>query len=132
MGIFSNIAKAFKSKENMGEEYIEIDVSKDIGSKAKIIVRPFILRDYDETSKILEILREGTIIALIDIKPLKNKDIVELKRAIAKLKKTTDAMEGNIAGFGENMIIITPAFAKIHKAEKAGGMLSKVEKVEGM
>ena len=132
MGIFSNIAKAFKPKENMGEEYIEIDVSKDIGSKAKIVVRPFILKEYDETSKILEILREGTTIALIDIKPLKNKDIVELKRAIAKLKKTTDAMEGNIAGFGENMIIITPAFAKIHRAEKAGGAFSKVEKVEGM
>jgi len=131
MGIFSSISKAFKPKENMGEEYIEIDVSKDIGSKAKIIVRPFLLKEYDEVSRILEILREGTTIALIDIKALKNKDIVELKRAIAKLKKTTDALEGNIAGFGENMIIITPAFAKIHKAAKpAESAFSKVEKLE--
>jgi len=26
-------------------------------------------------------------------------------------------LEGNIAGFGENMVIATPPFAKIHKEE---------------
>ena len=119
MGIFSKIKTAFKPKGGMKEEYIEIDVSKDMAAqKAKIVVMPFLLKEYDDVSKILEILREGTTIALIDIKALKNKDIVELKRAIAKLKKTTDALEGNIAGFGENMIIVTPSFAKIHKAER--------------
>jgi len=131
MGIFSKIKGAFKPKGEMGEEYIEIDVSKDAGSKAKVVVMPFLLKEYDDVSKILEIIREGSTIALIDIKALKNKDIVELKRAISKLKKTTDALEGNIAGFGENMIIITPSFAKIHRAEKPKAELfSKVEKLE--
>ena len=35
---------------------------------------------------------------------------------IAKIKKTVDAIEGQIAGFGENVIIVTPKFAEIHKA----------------
>ena len=26
-----------------------------------------------------------------------------------------DALEGSIAGFGENTVIVTPSFAKIHK-----------------
>ena len=39
-----------------------------------------------------------------------------MKRAIAKIKKTVDAIEGQIAGFGENVIIVTPKFAEIHKA----------------
>jgi SepF-like predicted cell division protein (DUF552 family) len=130
MSIFSKLKKAFEPKENMGEEYIEIDVQKDAASKAKIAVRPFLLKEYDDVSKILEILREGSTIALIDIKALKNKDIVELKRAIAKLKKTTDAVEGNIAGFGENIIIITPSYAKIHRAaDAAHAAFSKVEKL---
>jgi SepF-like predicted cell division protein (DUF552 family) len=130
MSIFSKLKKAFGPKENMGEEYIEIDVQKD-ASKAKIVVRPFLLKEYDDVSKILEILREGSTIALIDIKALKNKDIVELKRAIAKLKKTTDAVEGNIAGFGENIIIITPSYAKIHRAaDAAHAAFSRVEKLE--
>jgi len=63
-------------------------------------------------------LREGYTIAVIDIKPLKSKDIIELKRAISKIKKTADALEGNIAGFGENIIIITPQFADIYRPKE--------------
>ena len=44
------------------------------------------------------------------------KDIIELKRSVAKIKKTIEALEGEIAGFGENIIIVTPSFAEIHKA----------------
>ena len=60
-------------------------------------------------------MREGYTIAIIDIKVLRQKDPIELKRAISKIKKTIDALEGNIAGFGENMVIATPSFARIHK-----------------
>jgi SepF-like predicted cell division protein (DUF552 family) len=52
---------------------------------------------------------------LINIKPLKDKDIVELKRAINKLKKTCDAIEGDIAGVSENMLVVTPSFAHIYR-----------------
>ena len=34
---------------------------------------------------------------------------------LSKIKKTIDALEGNIAGFGENLVIATPSFARIHK-----------------
>ncbi|MCL5018415.1 MAG: cell division protein SepF, partial [Candidatus Pacearchaeota archaeon] len=50
-----------------------------------------------------------------DIKTLKQKDPIELKRAVAKIKKTTEALEGNIAGFGENLLIVTPPFAQIQR-----------------
>ncbi|MBR9700299.1 cell division protein SepF, partial [Candidatus Woesearchaeota archaeon] len=50
---------------------------------------------------------------------LKDRDLVELKRAINKLKKTCDATEGDIAGFGEDFIVITPSFAKIHRDPNA-------------
>jgi SepF-like predicted cell division protein (DUF552 family) len=63
-------------------------------------------------------LREGYTIAVVDIKTLRQRDSIELKRAISKLKKTTDALEGSIAGFGENLVIVTPSFAKISKEEK--------------
>ena len=45
----------------------------------------------------------------------KEKDIIELKRAINKLKKTCDAIDGDIAGFGEDYIVCCPTFAKIHR-----------------
>jgi len=49
---------------------------------------------------------------------LKDKDLVELKRAINKLKKTTDAIEGEIAGFGEDFLVITPSFASIYRSKQ--------------
>ncbi|MGB9707786.1 MAG: cell division protein SepF [Candidatus Pacearchaeota archaeon] len=98
-------------------DYIEVDVGKEEAKKMKIVVRPFVLKTFDDVNKILEILREGYTIALIDIKPLKQKDISELKRAVSKLKKTVDALEGNIAGFGENTIVATPSFVEVYKGE---------------
>jgi len=95
-------------------EYIEIDLGKEKKDK-KILVKLFNLKDYDDVNQILNALREGYTIAVIDMKTLKGKDSIELKRAISKIKKTTDALEGSIAGFGENIVIVTPSFATIHK-----------------
>ena len=81
------------------------------------ITSEFSLEDFEGVKAILDDLREGDTIALINIKPLKEKDIIELKRAINKIKKTTDAIEGEIAGFGEDYIVVTPAFAKIHRSQ---------------
>jgi SepF-like predicted cell division protein (DUF552 family) len=107
-------SKLMSGSSGEDPEYIEIDLGQE-AKKAKIIVRPFVLKKFEDVSMVLNSLREGYTIAVIDIKPLKSKDIIELKRAIAKIKKTADALEGSIAGFGENTIIITPQFAEIYK-----------------
>ena len=113
--VFDSIKKAFTGEEETSnDEYIEIDLGKET-KKSKIIVRPFVLKSYEDVNPILNSLREGYTIAVIDIKQLRAKDIIELKRAISKIKKTADALEGSIAGFGENVIIVTPQFAEIHK-----------------
>ncbi|MDP7457314.1 MAG: cell division protein SepF, partial [Candidatus Woesearchaeota archaeon] len=86
--------------------------------KSKIIVRPFVLTDFEDTRTILDTLREGNTVLIINIKPLKDKDLVELKRAINKIKKTTDAIEGEIAGFSEDFLIVTPSFAEIYRSKQ--------------
>ena len=98
-----------------GDDYVEIDLDSVKPKESKVMVRPFVLKSYENLDEILNSLRDGYTIAVIDIKPLKTKDIIELKRAISKIKKTIDALEGTIAGFGENIVIATPAFAHIHK-----------------
>jgi SepF-like predicted cell division protein (DUF552 family) len=104
----------FKKKGD-DSEYIELDLGKE-SKKAKILVKPFVLRKFEDVNEILNYLREGYTIAIIDIKPLKAKDIIEVKRAISKLKKTADALEGHIAGFGDGVVIVTPQFAEIARA----------------
>ncbi len=108
-----NLKKLFGRQEE--QEYVEIDLNSIKPEENKIMVKPFVLKGFDGTDEILSSLREGYTIAVIDIKGIKSKDIIELKRAISKIKKTVDALEGSIAGFGENTIIATPSFASIHK-----------------
>lgn len=114
-----NLKKIF-GKDQSAEDYVEIDVNSQQEAKNKVMVRPFTLKQYDDINDVLNSLREGYTIAVIDIKPIRTKDVIELKRAIAKIKKTVEAMEGSIAGFGENIIIATPQFAEVFKTVEKG------------
>ncbi len=115
--VFKKLKKVFSG--NMGDEfdedsYLEIDLGRE-EKENKVLVRLFVLKHYDDVNEILNALREGYTIAVIDIRILRQKDSIELKRAVSKIKKTIEALEGSIAGFGENIVIATPSFAKIHK-----------------
>lgn len=103
-------------EEESFEEYVELNQNKE--ERSKIIVRPYVMEEFEDIKSILDVLREGSTIALINIRPLKDKDIIELKRAINKLRKTCDAIEGDIAGFGEDYIVAVPYFAQIHRTKE--------------
>ena len=96
------------NKDEVSSDFIEIDLEKE-RSDSKILIKTFALKVYEDINPILNSLREGYSIAVIDIKILKSKDVVELKRAVSKIKKTVEALEGKIAGFGDNTIIATPS-----------------------
>ncbi len=118
---FSQIKEKFRrqpdySSEEGGEEYLELSPDEELG-KAKVVIRPFVLEEFGDIKGILDSMREGYTISLINIKPLKEKDLTELKRAISKLKKTAEAVEGEIAGFGEDWLVMAPKFAQIYKPE---------------
>lgn len=120
MAVFSKIKNkilGIPEEDEFIEDYVEIDTKKNIttGAKTKIVVKPFIIQDFSDIKDPLDALREGYTIALINIKSLKDKDIVELKRAVTKLKKTCDAIEGDIAGFGDDWIVVTPSFAHVYR-----------------
>ena len=111
--VFDRIKRALSGKEEE-PEYIEIDLGREV-KKSKVMVHPFVLKSFEDVNPILNSLREGYTIAVIDIKQLKSRDIIELKRAISKIKKTADALEGDIKGFGDGTVIVTPQFAEISK-----------------
>ncbi|MEK6921131.1 MAG: cell division protein SepF [Nanoarchaeota archaeon] len=119
-GLFSEMRKRLLGEETtpMGDiedEYVELDTSAQEAGKSKVTVRPYAISEFADVKGILDALRDGRTIALVNIKPLKDKDLVELKRAINKLKKTCDAIEGDIAGFGDDYLVVTPSFAQIYR-----------------
>jgi SepF-like predicted cell division protein (DUF552 family) len=100
--------------EEFEEDYVELTTETDV-PKAKIVVRPFVVEDFSDIKPALDSLREGYTIALVNVGPLRERDMVELKRAVNKLKKTCDAIDGDIAGFGTDWLVITPSFASVHR-----------------
>lgn len=118
---FLKPAEEEQAAEQSGEDYVEL-ASQQGGSedRSKVTVRPFVMEEFEDIKEVLDVLREGSTIALINIKPLKDKDLVELKRAVSKLRKTCEAIEGDIAGFGEDYVVAVPYFAKIHRNSPRG------------
>lgn len=113
---FLKPAEEEQDAAGQGEDYVELGSQQ--GSKedrSRVLVRPFVMEDFEDIKEVLDVLRDGTTIALINIKPLKDKDLVELKRAVSKLRKTCEAIDGDIAGFGEDYVVAVPYFARIHR-----------------
>ncbi|MEA3248639.1 MAG: cell division protein SepF [Nanoarchaeota archaeon] len=123
--VFNRFKKMFEKDGESSSDFIEIDLEKE-KSDSKIFVKTFILNTYEDINPILNALREGYTIAVINIKTLKSKDVIELKRAISKIKKTVEALEGKIAGFGEDTIIATPS--KVFEIQKGTADPVKVPK----
>src|SRR3989338_9062339 len=94
LSLKEKLAKKEPEIESDAEDYVELG-NESSAERSKVVVRPFVLDDFEDIRHILDALREGSTVALINIRPLKEKDLVELKRAINKLKKTCDAIEGD-------------------------------------
>lgn len=123
--MLDKIKRAFSSSPK-DPEYVEIDLGQE-AKKSKVMIRPFVMKKFEDVNDVLNTIREGYSIALVDIKPLRSKDVIELKRAISKIKKTAEAIEGNVTGFGDNILVVTPQFAEIYRAQDN---MPPVEKIE--
>ena len=89
---------AFDLKRMFGrqteEDFVEIDLNSASSQENKVKVKPFVLRQFEDINEILNSLREGYTIAVIDIKPLKTK-IYENPR-IKRNYKSCNGISGKI------------------------------------
>jgi len=99
------------------EEYMELDLQED-KPREKLLIQVERLDSFGDSDRIQQKLRDGYVL-LIKVKELKEKDMNELKRAVAKIKKTCLALNGSIAGLGEDWLLATNASAKIHQEAEA-------------
>ncbi|MCH8890119.1 MAG: cell division protein SepF [Myxococcales bacterium] len=73
------------------------------------------MEGYADSERILNKLREGNIL-LVKIKSLREKDETEFKRSMERMKKTCSTINGDIGSLGNDWLLLTPSFAKIHKS----------------
>jgi len=105
--------------EDESEDYLSItesDAKSSVDDKV-VNVRVFMLDDYEHIREILDVIRGEDTICLIDIHLLRNKDPDELRRAVDKLKKTVEAVDGELVGFHENWVLASPKQVHIHKGK---------------
>ena len=108
--------------EDMAEDYLSISEDDSVMTRAAEVskdldVRVFVLDDYDSIRDILDIIRGEKTLCLVDIHLLRNKDADELRRAVDKLKKTVNAVGGDLVGFHENWILASPKNVHVHKGK---------------
>lgn len=119
MARFLNFSKENKEEfvEDSSEDYLALNEMsvKMPETSSDLEVRVFVLDSYDNIRDVLDVVRSEKTMCLIDIHLLRNKDTDELRRAVDKLKKTIEAVGGELVGFHENWIMAAPKNVRIHK-----------------
>ena len=103
---------------NNEEDFIELDMTEEDQAGRKLLIEVERLDNYNDSDRLQKKIREGNIL-VVKIRDLKAKDMEELKRSVDKLSKTCMAIGGDIAGLGDDWLIVPPTTAKIHREEAA-------------
>ena len=113
---FLNSKQSDDNEQIIEEDFVELD-AKMTEQNQKVAVRAETLREFDDVEKVQDHLRDNKII-WVNIRPLKQKDMTKLKRAVKRLKKTVRSVEGDIAGVDEDWIVVTPGYAEIERTSE--------------
>lgn len=114
-----------KSSEDAGsklDEYKEIDLSEyEMENDVRMYVKFGKISEINEIPTVKREIFEGNIV-IIDISLLKNDEII-MKRLLRELKMIVEDINGDIAGVGENYIVVTPKSIKIDRNKLFGGRI---------
>lgn len=116
MSIFSKLFGKREEEEaaaaQQGEELTEIVQPQEAVSTMNVMIdKVTMLADAD---RIIKKVRSGNIV-IARIKELREQNVDELKHAISKIRTSVTMWNGDIAGVGEEWLIVTPSTAKIQR-----------------
>ncbi len=113
MSIFSKLFKK-KQEETQPEELTELPVQEEEAPYTRVMIDK--LDSLSDCDRIVKKVRSGNIV-IARMKDLKEQNIDELKHAISKIRTSCSMFNGDIAGVGDEWLIITPSTAKIQRGE---------------
>lgn len=108
--------KEGSNEEIIDDDFVELDARTAEATK-DVVVKAKTLQEYDDVEDVQRNLRDDSIV-WVNIKPLKNKEMADLKRAVNRLKKTVKAVNGDMAGVDENWIVVCPEYAQIERSSE--------------
>jgi len=96
------------------DDFVELDAQMHDGDD-QVVIRAVTLEEFGDVEEAQEHLRNDHIV-WINISPLKNREMADLKRAVKRLKKTVRNIDGDMAGVDEDWIVACPDYAKIARS----------------
>ncbi len=121
MGLKEALAKLFApggAPPSELEDYTELDIeegeSRFVGPERYLKVQK--LKGFVDIDSAARELSDGNIV-ILDIKPLAERSMNELKHAIDEMRDICVSMGGDIAGLSEYHLIMTPPKVKIERGE---------------
>ena len=98
------------------DEFVELDAEMS-ETNQKVVIRAETLKEFEDIKGVQEHLRNDHIV-WINIKPLKTREMADLKRAVKRLKKTVRSVDGDMAGVDEDWIVACPGYAEIARSSE--------------
>ncbi|MFH1101586.1 MAG: cell division protein SepF [Methanobacteriota archaeon] len=98
------------------EKYV--DTKKDSGQRAHMFVRIGEIQRYEDLKEFTDYVYGGNVL-ILDFSPIAEEEVL-LKRITNDLKKMTSDINGDIAGIGNNLMIISPSDVKIDRRKLRG------------
>lgn len=120
MGIASKFFGEKKSDAAGGYIDLEKFVETDSGSKlaASMHVRVGEIQRYEDLKEFTDYVYGGNVL-ILDFSPIAEEEVI-LKRITNDLKKMAQDINGDIAGIGNNLMIVAPSDVKIDRRKLRG------------
>jgi len=120
MGIVNKIFGDKKTGNVKG--YVDLEKyvysSEDQTAPAKMHVRVGEIQRYEDLKEFTDYIYGGNLL-ILDFSPIAEEEVI-LKRITADLKKLTGEINGDIAGIGNNLMIVSPSDVKIERRKLRG------------
>ena len=121
MGFFDKILGQKKVSEET-DKFIDLteweQQPEETGEKAKMNVKVAEIYRYEDLSNLTTPVYNGNIL-LLDFSPIAGDDFT-LRRITTELKQMTADINGDIAGIGKNLLVVTPNGVKIEREKLRG------------
>jgi hypothetical protein len=120
MGLTSKIFGEKKTDTNEG--YIDLEKYADQTggtAGAKMYVAVGELQKYEDLRTLTDFVYGGNVLVL-DFTSIANEEML-LKRVTNELRRITDDIGGDIAGIGNNLMVVSPSGVKVERRKLRGG-----------
>ena len=94
------------------DDYAELNPQTENGAKMLVMIEK--IDSYASSDRIIQKVKKGNIV-IANMKELKDMNLDELKHSISKIRSATERLDGDIAGAGDEWIIITPSTVRVHR-----------------